>query len=68
LQAREFHKAVPLTGLVVTKLDGTSKGGMVVAIQKELGLPIKFVGLGEHQDDLQEFDPHQYAEALFERD
>lgn len=68
LQAREFHKAVPLTGLVVTKLDGTSKGGMVVAIQKELGIPIKYVGLGEHQDDLQEFDPRQYSEALFEKD
>ena len=52
-QAREFNKAVPFTGLVVTKLDGTSKGGMVVAIQKELGLPIKFVGLGEQPDDLQ---------------
>jgi fused signal recognition particle receptor len=64
-QAREFHKAVPLTGLVVTKLDGTSKGGMVVAIQKELGLPIKFVGLGEQADDLQPFDPKQFAEALF---
>jgi fused signal recognition particle receptor len=64
-QAREFHKAVKLTGLVVTKLDGTSKGGMVVAIQKELGLPIKFVGLGEQPDDLQPFDPHQFAEALF---
>ena len=45
-QAREFHKAVKLTGLVVTKLDGTSKGGMVVAIQKELGIPIKFIGVG----------------------
>ena len=64
-QAREFHKAVKLTGLVVTKLDGTSKGGVVVAIQKELGLPIKFVGLGEKPDDLQEFDPQQFAEALF---
>src|SRR5262245_26753924 len=64
-QAREFHKAVKLTGLVVTKLDGTSKGGMVVAIQKELGLPIKFVGLGEQADDLQPFDPKQFAEALF---
>jgi fused signal recognition particle receptor len=64
-QAREFHKAVPLTGLVVTKLDGTSKGGMVVAIQKELNLPIKFVGLGEQADDLQPFDAAQYAEALF---
>jgi fused signal recognition particle receptor len=65
-QAREFNKAVPLTGLVVTKLDGTSKGGMVVAIQKELGLPIKFIGLGEQADDLQPFDAKQYAEALFE--
>jgi fused signal recognition particle receptor len=64
-QAREFNKAVPLTGLVVTKLDGTSKGGMVVAIQKELGLPIKFIGLGEQADDLQPFDAKQYAEALF---
>ena len=65
-QAREFHKTVPLSGLVVTKLDGTSKGGMVVAIQKELHLPIKFVGLGEQADDLQPFDPKQFAQALFE--
>ncbi|MGA9780417.1 MAG: signal recognition particle-docking protein FtsY [Limisphaerales bacterium] len=65
-QAREFNKAVPLTGLVVTKLDGTSKGGMVVAIQKELGLPVKFVGLGEQADDLQPFDAKQFAQALFE--
>ena len=64
-QAREFHKAVPVTGLVVTKLDGTSKGGMVVAIQKELGLPVKFIGVGEQPDDLQPFDPKQFAEALF---
>ena len=65
-QAREFNKAVPLTGLVITKLDGTSKGGMVVAIQKELGLPIKFIGLGEKPDDLQPFDAKQFAQALFE--
>ncbi len=65
-QAREFHKAAPLTGLVVTKLDGTSKGGMVVAIQKELGLPIKFVGLGEKAEDLQPFDAKEFARALFE--
>jgi fused signal recognition particle receptor len=64
-QAREFNKAVPLSGLIVTKLDGTSKGGMVVVIQKELGLPIKYVGLGEHADDLQPFDAKQFAEALF---
>jgi fused signal recognition particle receptor len=65
-QAREFNKAVPLTGLIVTKLDGTSKGGMVVAIQKELGLPIKFIGLGEQPDDLQPFDAKHFAQALFE--
>jgi fused signal recognition particle receptor len=64
-QAREFNKAVPLSGLIVTKLDGTSKGGMVVAIQKELGLPVKFIGLGEQADDLQPFDAKQFAEALF---
>jgi fused signal recognition particle receptor len=67
-QAREFHKSVTLTGLVVTKLDGTSKGGMVVAIQKELGLPIKFIGLGEKAEDLQPFDAKQFADALFEKD
>ncbi len=65
-QAREFNKAVNLTGLVITKLDGTSKGGMVVAIQKELGLPIKFIGVGEQPDDLQPFDAKQFAAALFE--
>ena len=64
-QAREFHRAVRLTGLIVTKLDGTSKGGMVVAIQKELGLPIKYIGLGEQPDDLQPFDARQFAHALF---
>jgi fused signal recognition particle receptor len=65
-QAREFNKAVQLTGLVVTKLDGTSKGGMVVAIQKELGLPIKFIGVGEQADDLQPFDAKEFARAMFE--
>ena len=65
-QAREFHKAVPLTGLVITKLDGTSKGGMVVAIRQELGLPVKFIGVGEQADDLQPFDAAQFAQALFE--
>ena len=68
-QAREFNKAVPLTGLVITKLDGTSKGGMVVAIHRELGLPIKFIGVGEQPDDLQPFDAQEFAAALFsERD
>ena len=65
VQAREFHKAVSLSGLIITKLDGTSKAGMVVAIQRELGLPIKWVGLGEQPDDLQPFDAVQYAAALF---
>ncbi len=58
-------KFAQLTGLIVTKLDGTSKGGIVVAIHKELGLPVKFVGLGEQPDDLQPFVPRQFAEALF---
>ncbi len=65
-QAREFHKAVNLTGLVVTKLDGTSKGGAVVAIQKELGVPVKFIGVGEQPDDLQPFNAREFADALFE--
>lgn len=65
IQAREFHKAVTLTGLVITKLDGTSRGGMAVAIQRELGLPIKFIGVGEQAEDLQPFDAAEFAEALF---
>lgn len=51
---------------MLTKLDGTSKGGIVVAIKKELGLPVKFIGVGEGIDDLQEFDPNEFVEALFE--
>lgn len=65
VQAREYHRAVALTGLVVTKLDGTSKGGMVVAIQQELRIPVKFVGLGESPEDLQPFDAGEFSEALF---
>jgi len=64
-QAREFNKSVPLTGLVITKLDGTSKGGMAIAIQHELDLPIKFIGLGEQPDDLYPFSTTEYARALF---
>ena len=64
-QAREFNKTVSLTGLVITKLDGTSKGGMVVAIHQEMDLPIKFIGLGVQPDDLQPFDAAQFAKALF---
>jgi fused signal recognition particle receptor len=64
-QAREFHKALGITGLIVTKLDGTAKGGIVVAIARELKIPVKFIGLGEQVDDLQPFDPKQFAAALF---
>jgi fused signal recognition particle receptor len=64
-QAREFHQALGVTGLIVTKLDGTAKGGIVVAIARELKIPVKFIGLGEQVDDLQPFDPKGFAEALF---
>ncbi len=66
IQAREFGKLFPLTGLILTKLDGTGKGGVVVAIRRELGYPVQFVGLGEQMDDLQPFDPESYVQALFE--
>ncbi len=66
VQAREFQKALPLTGIVLTKLDGTSKGGMVFAIEEELGIPVKLVGLGEGIEDMQFFDPYGYCHALFQ--
>ncbi len=65
-QARAFLEAVDVTGLVLTKLDGTSKGGIVIAVQRELGLPVKLVGLGESIDDLAPFDADAFVEALFE--
>jgi len=64
-QAREFTGHAGVTGIVLTKLDGTAKGGIVVAISRELGLPIRFVGTGEQIDDLVPFDPQTYAESLF---
>jgi fused signal recognition particle receptor len=64
VQAREFHAVLGVTGLIVTKLDGTAKGGIVVAIARELKLPVKFIGLGEQLDDLQPFDPKTFAAAL----
>lgn len=64
-QARQFQAALPLTGVVLTKLDGTARGGIVVAIAEELKLPVKLVGLGERLEDLQPFDPRAFAEALF---
>lgn len=63
-QAREFHKAVPLTGLIVTKLDGSGKGGIIVSIQQELGVPARFVGLGETVEDFTAFDPVKFVEEL----
>jgi fused signal recognition particle receptor len=65
-QAREFTQAVEVTGVVLTKLDGSAKGGIVLAITEELGLPVKLVGLGETADDLVDFDPDEFVEALFE--
>ena len=65
IQAREFGKIFPISGLLLTKLDGTGKGGIAVAIKRELGYPVRFVGLGEQMDDLQPFDAQSYAEALF---
>jgi fused signal recognition particle receptor len=65
VQAKTFKESTDVTGIVLTKLDGTAKGGIVLAIRKELKIPVKFVGLGEKMDDLQEFDPEQYVYGLF---
>jgi len=64
-QARQFTQALSVTGIILTKLDGTAKGGMVVAIQRELGIPIKMIGIGEGIDDLDDFDANEFVEALF---
>jgi fused signal recognition particle receptor len=64
-QAQQFTEAVDVTGVVLTKLDGSAKGGIALAVQATLGIPIKLVGLGETVDDLVEFDPDDYVEALF---
>ncbi len=66
-QAREFMKTTGITGIVLTKLDGTAKGGVVLAIKDDLGLPVKFIGVGEQIDDLQPFDPESFTEAIFEK-
>jgi len=65
-QAKDFHEAVGVTGLVIAKLDGTAKGGIVVAIADRLGIPVEYVGLGEALEDLQLFDPRAFVDALFE--
>ena len=64
IQAKEFSKAAGVTGIVLTKLDGTAKGGIVIAIAKELGVPVKFAGVGEGVDDLQPFDAREFTQAL----
>jgi fused signal recognition particle receptor len=64
-QARKFTESSGVTGIVLTKLDGTAKGGVVVAIARELGLPIRFIGVGEKIDDLLPFDPERFIDSLF---
>ena len=66
LQAKEFRNAADITGLVLNKLDGTAKGGIVISIKKELEIPVKFIGVGEKIDDMQEFDSAEFVEALFD--
>ncbi len=66
VQAQEFTKVTPVTGLIVTKLDGTAKGGSMIGIRKKLGIPVKYIGLGEKLEDLQPFDPVNYVQAMFE--
>jgi fused signal recognition particle receptor len=64
-QAQEFTQYVPITGIFLAKLDGTAKGGIVVAIRHQLDIPVKFIGIGEGPDDIQPFDAERFAEALF---
>ena len=65
-QAKQFNEICNITGIVITKLDGTAKGGIAVAIQKELGIPVKFIGVGESIEDMQRFDPDAFVRALFD--
>lgn len=64
-QAKSFNEAANITGIIMTKLDGTAKGGIAIAVQSELEVPVKYIGVGEHMEDLQEFDPDAYVDALF---
>ena len=66
IQAKEFKNAADITGLVLTKLDGTAKGGIVISIKEELGIPVKYIGVGEKADDMQPFDSEDFVRALFE--
>ena len=65
-QARQFMEVADVTGIILTKLDGTAKGGIAVAIQSELGIPVKYIGIGEKIDDLQKFNADQFVNALFD--
>ncbi len=67
-QARQFSEVADITGIILTKMDGTAKGGIAVAIQSELGIPVKYIGVGESIDDLQKFDSEQFVNALFSRE
>lgn len=66
VQAKQFSEVAPVTGVILTKLDGTAKGGIAVAIQSELDIPVKYIGVGEKIDDLQKFDPDEFVNALFD--
>ena len=66
-QAKQFKEATDISGIILTKLDGTAKGGIAIAIQSELGIPVKYIGIGEQVDDLQRFDPDMFVNALFEK-
>ncbi len=67
-QAREFREVAPLDGIILTKMDGTAKGGIAIAIQTELHIPVKYIGVGEKMEDLQKFDPVQFIDALFQKE
>lgn len=67
IQAKQFGETAKITGIVLTKLDGTAKGGIVVAVAEQLGIPVKFIGVGEGMDDLMEFEASEFTKALLEK-
>lgn len=67
VQAKQFAQVADITGIVLTKLDGTAKGGIAIAIQSEMNIPVKYIGIGEQIDDLQKFNADQFVDALFEQ-
>lgn len=67
-QLKEFNDVTDITGIILTKMDGTAKGGIAVAIQAEMGIPVKYIGVGEHIEDLQKFDSDTFVNALFDVD